>query len=44
MRAYAQGCRLVGERAAALVEQHTPGTPAVALMREAVPPPEEEQE
>jgi hypothetical protein len=42
MRAYAQGCRVVGERAAALVERHTPGTPAVRLMREAVPPPEGE--
>lgn len=45
MRAYAQGCRIVGERAAALVEQHAPGTPAVELMREAIPPaPDEEQE
>jgi hypothetical protein len=44
MRAYAQGCRLVGERAAALVERHTPGTPAVALMREAVPPPPEAEQ
>jgi DNA-binding protein YbaB len=41
MRAYAQGCRVVGEKAAALVEQHTPGTPAAQLMREAVPPPPE---
>jgi DNA-binding protein YbaB len=45
MRAYAQGCRIVGEKAAALVEQHTPGTPAADLMRAAVPPPPEgEQE
>jgi hypothetical protein len=44
MRAYANGCRLVGERAAALVEQHTPGTPAVQLMREAVPPPPEAEQ
>lgn len=45
MRAYATGCRVVGERAAALVERHTPGTPAAELMREAVPPvPDGEQE
>ena len=45
MRAYATACRVVGERAAALVERHTPGTPAAELMREAVPPaPDAEQE
>lgn len=38
MRAYAQACREVGERAAALVQQHSPGSPAVQLMRDAIPP------
>ena len=38
LKAYAQGCRLVGERAADLMQQHTPGSPVVELMREAVPP------
>jgi DNA-binding protein YbaB len=38
MRAYGQGCRAVGERAAELVESHTPGSPAATMMREALPP------
>jgi YbaB/EbfC DNA-binding family protein len=38
MKAYQQGCRLVGERAGDLMEKHTPGSPAVQLMREAIPP------
>ena len=43
MRAYAEACRRVGEQAAELVERHTPGSPAVAMMRAAVPPEDEEQ-
>ena len=38
MQAYAQACRAVAERAADLVQQHTPGSPAVRLMRDAIPP------
>lgn len=44
MKAYAKGCRLVGERAAELLEEHTPGSPVVALMRDAVPPPPADEE
>lgn len=43
MRAYAEGCRRVGLQAAELVERHTPGSPAVAMMRAAVPPEDQEQ-
>lgn len=45
MKAYAQGCRIVGERAAELMERHTPGSPVVAMMRDALPPePDEDSE
>lgn len=44
LSAYGEGCRRAGERAAAIVERTMPGTPAVTLMREAVPPPSPEFE
>ncbi|MGI8678410.1 MAG: YbaB/EbfC family nucleoid-associated protein [Jatrophihabitans sp.] len=44
MSAYAEGCRRVGERAAAVVARDAPTSPAVAMMRDAVPPPSPEFE
>lgn len=38
MKAYAAGCRQVGQRAADLMSQHAPGSPAVEMMRDAIPP------
>lgn len=38
MSAYQQGCRAVGEKAADITERFAPGSPAVAMMREAIPP------
>jgi DNA-binding protein YbaB len=44
MRAYGEGCRRVGLRAAEIVQQHTPGSPAAQLMRDAVPPADGEEQ
>lgn len=44
LKAYQQGCRIVGERAADLMQRHAPGSPAVQMMREAVPPDPDEAE
>jgi DNA-binding protein YbaB len=38
MKAYQQGCRLVGEQASELMQRHAPGSPAVQMMRDAIPP------
>jgi DNA-binding protein YbaB len=38
MTAYQDGCRRAGERAAEIIERLAPGSPAVAMMREAIPP------
>jgi len=38
MKAYAEGCRRAGERAAEIVERYTPNSPAVAMMRSSLPP------
>lgn len=38
MSAYQQGCRVVGEKAADITERYAPGSPAVAMMRDAIPP------
>ena len=44
MSAYGQGCRSVGRRAADITERFAPGSPAVAMMRAAVPPDPEQDE
>lgn len=38
MTAYQSGCRSVAEQAAAVMQRHAPGSPAVTMMRDAVPP------
>ena len=38
MSAYQQGCRAIGQKAADITERFAPGSPAVAMMRDAVPP------
>lgn len=38
MVAYQQGCRAAAEKAAAIMQRHAPGSPAVAMMRDAIPP------
>ncbi|MEO6887266.1 MAG: YbaB/EbfC family nucleoid-associated protein [Jatrophihabitantaceae bacterium] len=38
MTAYQQGCRLAAEKAAEIVQRHAPGSPAVDMMRAAIPP------
>ncbi|MEP7180219.1 MAG: YbaB/EbfC family nucleoid-associated protein [Pseudonocardiales bacterium] len=43
LKAYQQGCRIVGERAAELMQRHAPGSPAVQMMRDAVPPDPDEE-
>jgi DNA-binding protein YbaB len=43
MTAYQQGCRQVAEQAAAIMARHAPGSPAVAMMRDAIPPDPDEE-
>jgi hypothetical protein len=38
MRAYQEGCRLAAQRATDIMARHAPGSPAVAMMRDAIPP------
>lgn len=38
MAAYQEGCRRAAQQAADIMERHAPGSPAVAMMRDAVPP------
>lgn len=42
MTAYQQACRLAAEKAADIMERYAPGSPAVAMMRDAIPPDPEE--
>jgi DNA-binding protein YbaB len=44
MRAYGEACRQAGQRSADIVERYTPNSPAVAMMRDSVPPPSPEYE
>jgi DNA-binding protein YbaB len=38
LSAYGEACRQAGERSADIVERYTPNSPAVAMMRDSVPP------
>jgi DNA-binding protein YbaB len=44
MSAYQHGCRLAAEKAAEIVQRFAPGSPAVAMMRDAIPPDLDEDE
>jgi DNA-binding protein YbaB len=44
MTAYAQACRRIAEQAAEIMQRHAPGSPAVTMMREAIPPDPEDAE
>lgn len=44
LSAYGEGCRRAGQQAADIVERYTPNSPAVAMMRDSVPPPAPEFE
>lgn len=44
LSAYQQGCRAVGERAAEITQRYAPGSPAVEMMRDAIPPDPEDDE
>lgn len=44
MKAYGEASRRAGEKAADIVARYTPNSPAVAMMRNSVPPGEDEAE
>jgi DNA-binding protein YbaB len=44
MIAYQQACRRAAEQGAEIMQRHAPGSPAVTMMREAIPPDPEEDE
>lgn len=44
MKAYGEACRQAGQRSADIVERFTPNSPAVAMMRDSVPPASPEYE